>query len=891
MSDDRAPRWRRYLGLVRRNVPADVDDELSFHIQSRVERNLALGMSPHEARRDAIARFGDVALVRSALVRHDEREQAAERRAEYVADFAQDLRIGWRALRRTPAFTITAALTLALGIGANTAIFSVLDAVVLQPLPYAHPDRLVTLGRGSSGEYLALRDRLRTISDLAEWDATTDPVDDGRDALRMTGVAVTPNLLPLLGARPMLGRGFTPNDGAVGGGHVLLLSYVTWRREFGGARDVVGRTVRLEGLPYAIIGVMPPTFRYPDAGVQYWMPYVIDTRNTGLLWGVGGKTFVGRLAPNATLAQARREVRTAWPSLRTANPIWDPGPEYGRFATVTPLKADLVAASAPLLWMLFGATVLVLLIACVNVANLLLARATARERELAVRAALGGGRGRLVRQLVTEGLLLSALGALVGVALAGVTVRALAGTVPAALPRGNMISVRGTALLFALAVTVATGIVFSVVPAIRATGVAARSSGSMLGRRGWGSRSHARVSGWLVGGEIALAVVLVAAALLLVRSFDALRSIAPGFDPAHVVAARISAPAATYAPGSARLASFYTDVLDRTRAMPGVESAALVNQLSLAEPVWAQAIRVEGQFENVKHTLPMVDHFQTVTPGYFAAMGIPVLRGRPFTDDDRAGQPLVAVVSQSVARRFWPNGDAIGRRIGYPFDSPWITVVGVVPDTKQDSLRDTSTTSIYMPWAQRTNMVSTELWLVTRTRVEPGSAGAAIRRIVHEIDRGVPVSDVRTMDDVVSRSVVGARFTAALVAVFALVALALGAVGIFGMMSYVVTERRHEMGLRMALGASANGIVKLIMGRALRLVAIGTVAGLACAIVAMQPLSHWLYGVSPTDPVTLAGVAILFGSVALLASYLPARRAARASPAAVMRNAAIGSGP
>jgi putative ABC transport system permease protein len=272
-------------------------------------------------------------------------------------------------------------------------------------------------------------------------------------------------------------------------------------------------------------------------------------------------------------------------------------------------------------------------------------------------------------------------------------------------------------------------------------------------------------------------------------------------------------------------------------------------------------------------------------------MGIPVLRGRPFTDDDRAGQPLVAVVSQSVARRFWPNGDAIGRRIGYPFDSPWITVVGVVPDTKQDSLRDTSTTSIYMPWAQRTNMVSTELWLVTRTRVEPGSAGAAIRRIVHEIDRGVPVSDVRTMDDVVSRSVVGARFTAALVAVFALVALALGAVGIFGMMSYVVTERRHEMGLRMALGASANGIVKLIMGRALRLVAIGTVAGLACAIVAMQPLSHWLYGVSPTDPVTLAGVAILFGSVALLASYLPARRAARASPAAVMRNAAIGSGP
>ena len=882
MSDDRGSHRRRYSGFLRPDNAGDVDEELAFHIQSRIERNLALGMSAADARRDAIERFGDIAAVRSILVRHDERQRATERRAEYLADFVQDIMFGWRALRRAPAFTIAAALTLALGIGANTAIFSVLNAVVLQPLPYSQPDRLVTLGQGSSGEYLALRERLRTITGLAEWDPTTDPVDDGRDALRLTGVAVTPNLMPLLGAAPMLGRGFTPNDGEVGNAHVLMLSYATWRREFGGARDVIGRKVTLEGLPYTIIGVMGPSFRYPNADVQYWRPYVIDPQNIGLMWGVGGKEFVGRLAPNTTLDQARRELRVVWPSLRTSNPIWDPGPQYRRDATVTPLKADVVGSSEPLLWMLFGATLFVLAIACVNVANLLLARANSRERELAVRAALGGGRGRLTRQLVTEGLLLSAIGAVAGVALAVLTVHALVTAVPTGLPRANEIGVSGTALGFALVMAIATGIVFSIVPAIRATSAAASASGAMLGRRATASRSHARVSAWLVGGEIALAVMLVAASMLLVRSFAALRSIAPGFDPAHVVAARISAPEATYTSGSERLANFYADVLERVRAMPGVTSAALVNQLSLAEPVWSQAIRVQGQFEDVKHALPIVDHFQTVSPGYFAAMGIPVLRGRSFTDADRPGEPLVAVVSRSVARRFWPNGDAIGQRIGYPFDSPWITVVGVVPDTKQDSLRDTSSATMYMPWAQRTRMVGTELWIVVRGAGDPAATGMAIRGIVHDIDRGVPVSDVRTMNDVVDNSVAGARFTAGLVTVFALVALALGAVGIFGVMSYVVNERRQEMGLRIALGSSAGGVVRLVVVRALRLAAIGTIVGLACTLGAMHSLDRWLYGVSPLDPVTFAGVAAVFCVVAVLASYLPARRAARADPAAAL---------
>jgi predicted permease len=884
MSGDHTPRWRRYLRVVRPNAPADVDDELAFHIQMRIDRNIALGLTDEEARRDAIERFGDVDAVRAALVRHDEAAHATERRAEWVADFLQDLRIGWRALRRAPGFTIAAALTLALGIGANTAIFSVLNAVVLQPLPYAHPDRLVTLGQGSSGEYLALRERLRTVTDLAEWDPTTDPVDDGRDALRLTGVAVTPNLMPLLGAAPMLGRGFVPNDGVTGNEKVLLLSFGTWQHEFGGARDIVGRAVTLEGLPYTIIGVMPPSFHYPSAGVQYWMPYAIDPANVGLNWGVGAKEFVGRLAPNATLDLARREVRRVWPSLRTANPLWDPGADYRRDATATPLKADLVGPSGPVLLMLFGATLLVLLIACVNVANLLLARATARGSELAMRAALGGGRGRLMRQLVTEGLVLSAIGAAAGIGIAFLTVHVLVTGAASGLPRANEIAVSGTALAFALVMSIVTGIVFSIVPAIRATSAAAWASGSMLGRRATASRSHARVSGWLVGGEIALAVMLVVGSLLLVRSFAALRSIEPGFDPSHVIAARISAPAATYPPGTGRIATFYAGVVDRVRAMPGVENAAIVDRLSLAGPVYGLAIRVEGQYEDVRHTLPFIDHTQTVTPGYFATMHIPLLRGRGFTDDDRVGRPLVAVVSQSVARRFWPRGDALGKRFGYPYDSPWFTIVGIVPDTKQDSLRDTSRVTIYMPWQQRTEKVGSELWVVARVTGSAAAAGAAIRHVVRDIDRGVPVSDVRTMDDIVSGSVAAARFTTTLVAAFALVALALGAVGIFGVMSYVVSERRREMGLRIALGASAAGVVRLIVGRALRVSAFGTAAGLGCAALAVRPLHRWLYGVSPLDPVAFGVVPIVFAAVAVIASYLPARRATRANPAAVMRD-------
>ncbi len=879
---ERAPGWRRYLRFTRPNVPADVDDELAFHLHARVERNLALGMSPEDARRDAIRRFGEVDAIRAELVHHDERKHVRARRAEYLADFIQDLRFGARALRRSPGFTIAAALTLALGIGANTAIFSVLNAVVLQPLPYAQPDRLVMIGYGSSGEYLGLRERLRTITDLAEWVPTEDPVDDGRDAVRLSGVAVTTNLMPLLGVRPMIGRGFTPSEGQTGNDHVVLLSYAAWRQRFGGARDILGRTIRIEGLPATIIGVMPPSFHYPSNDVEYWVPYVIDPTNVGLMWGVGGKKFIGRLAPNATLDQARREIRVVWPSLRRLNPLWDPGPTYRTDATVAPLKSDLVGTSGPLLWMLFAATLLVLCIACVNVANLLLARATARERELSVRTALGGGRGRLVRQLVAEGLLLSGIGALVGIVIALVAVRALVASA-AGVPRASEISIDFTVLAFTLGVALVTGVVFSIIPALRATSAASAAARSGIARRVTSGVSHARVSGLLVAGEVALAVLLVIASLLLVRSFDALRSIPPGFTTQHVIAARISVPRGTYARDGDRLTRFYDDVLRRARGVPGVHDAALIDRLPLAEGIYGQAIRIEGQFEDFKQSLPYIEHSQTITPDYFATMRIPVLRGRAFSDDDRADQPPVAIVSRSMAERYWPGGDAVGKRIGYPFASPWITIVGVVPDTKEDSLRDTSNVTLYFPWSQRSKIVATERWIVARTTGDPAAAGASIRRIVRDIDPSVPVSDVHTMDDVVSTSVRGSRFTAVLVTAFALLALTLGSVGIYGVMSYLVAERTREMGIRIALGASAAGMLRLVVGRATGIALAGAGVGLVASLAATRALSRWLYGVSPTDPATFAIVPLLFLGIAVLASYAPARRATRADPAITLR--------
>ena len=578
------------------------------------------------------------------------------------------------------------------------------------------------------------------------------------------------------------------------------------------------------------------------------------------------------------------ELQRVWPSLRGENPLWDPGPTYRAHVAVSPLQTDLVGSTRALLWMLFGATLLVLLIACVNVANLMLARAVIREREFAVRAALGGGRSRLVRQLITESLVLAALGAVLGLILGWLAVRGLVLAMPAGIPRADEISMSGRVLLFALAIAIGTGLLFGLIPAFRATRLnVSQSSAAGAGRRATMGVSHLRISGALVAGEVALAVVLVTSSLLLVRSFAALRSIAPGFETTHVIAARISVPDARFSADTQGVLALYRNVVERVQALPDVRSAALVDQLPLAEPVYGIAARVEGQFDDYTHTLPMIEHMQIVTPGYLGTMRIPVIRGRPFGADDRPNAPSVAIISQSLAHRFWPNADAIGQRIGYPYASPWITIVGIVSDTKQDSLRDTASASVYVPWAQTYRRFSGEMWLVARTAGDPTVTGAAVRRLVHEMDASVAVSDVRSMDAVISDSVSKSRFTTLLVAAFALLAVTLGAVGIYGVMSYLVGERRGEMGIRMALGASRSRVMRLVLRRAVWLAGVGAAVGITGAVLVTRSLRQWLYGVSPVDPATFLIVPLLFLAIAALASAAPALRATRADPASTLR--------
>jgi putative ABC transport system permease protein len=874
------PRWRRYLRFVRGNVGADVDDELAFHIAMRTERNLALGLSPEEARRDAMVRFGDVSLVRDSLMDHDTRKERAEGRREYLSDFVQDLRFGWRALLRTPTFALAATLTLAVGIGANAAIFSVLDAIVLKPLPYTRPQELMYLGQGSGGEFLGLRERLKSFSQLAAIVVQTHPIDDGEQSMRLEGAAITPNLFPMLGVHPVLGRGFTEDDGIYGNHHVLLLSHSLWQRSFGGSRDVIGKRLLVEGTPHVVVGVMPENFHFPDKDAQYWQPYGFNERNRGVHWAIGGKDFVARLRPGVTLAQADRELREVWPTLRPLNPLWDPGAEYRRDVSVEPMQDAVVGSTEKVLWLLFGSVFLILLIGCVNVANLLLARATARQREISVRTALGGGRGRLVRQLMTESLLLSVIGAALGVGLAYVAVEWLTAALPSGVPRSHEINVSGAVLAFTGIVAIGTTLLFGMIPALRATRVVSPSlMGS--GQRGTAGARHQRIASALVGLEVAFAVTLVIGSTLLVRSFLALRTVDPGFRTERVIAARVTPPIATYTDGP-RVSALYTTVLDRIRSLRGVQRAAAVDKLPLAQIVWGAGIRVEGQFEDGTRLLPEVGNYQQVTPDYFATMSIPV-RGRTFTDTDRDGQQLVVIVSESVARRFWPNGDAIGKRIGYAWPSEWLTIVGVVPDIKQDSLRDTATTAMYAPWEQRTRMTGSEMWVLARTTGDPLTIANSIRSIVREFDRTVAVSDIRTMDTIVADSVQKARFTTLLVGAFAIVALILGAIGIYGVMSYLVGQRSREMGIRLALGARPDQVRRLVVKRAVVLAGAGAAVGVVAAYFASRALQSLLYEVSATDPVSFIAVPVLFVLVAVAASYSPARRATRVDPGSALR--------
>jgi len=883
--DDRASRWRRYRDLLRRHGEEDVSDELRFHLEMRVQEARQAGASEAEAHRETLRRFGGLPAVETELLEIARTRDRRRRRADWLGDLRRDVAFAARNLRRNPGFAATAITTLGLAIGANTAVFSVVNALLVRPLPYAAPQQLVTTWGWATGELLGLRAHMRSFSGIAAYATTSANLDDPRGVARVAGSEVSANFFSLLGSPPLLGRTLLPDEDRRGNTNVVVLSEGYWRTRLGGDPAVLGRRVLMDGVPHTVVGVMPASFAFPSSESEYWVPFTIDPSDIVHMWATGGHKLIARMRPSATLASTREELRRVAPSLRHDNPVWDPGPKYGLDADIHPLRDSIVGGTRPVLLLLFACTLLVLLIACVNVANLLLARANARERELAVRAALGGGRGRMIRQLLTESMVLSLAGAALGVPLAFAGLRAVLSVIPPGVPQVSSIHVSAPALGFAVVVSLLAGLIFGGLPAVRATRRGA-DNGTLRGARSGNSAGHQRLSSLLVVSEVALAVVLVIAAQLLVRSFRQLQSVGLGFSTEHVVSARIT-PVRRDAGDTIRVNGFYSEVLARTAALPGVISVGASNELPLETRgdglIGDLAVRIQGQFEDISHGLPTTDGFQIVTPGYFPTMEIPISRGRLFTDQDaRASEPVV-VISESMAKHFWPGQNAIGKHIGYPWPSPWLTVVGVVPDVRIRGARDTSDQEVYVPFAQRASFFSQEMTLVVRTSRDPAAVGRELAVVVSSIDRTVPVSSVRTMEEMESRFVATPHFTMLLVGGFAVLALVLGAIGIYGVMSYVVSQRTHELSLRTALGATSGDLLRMVVRRAAGLAVAGAVVGVGAALLSVAPLRSMLYGVSATDPVTFATVPLFFILVAALASLVPAWRAARVDPVSALR--------
>ena len=796
----------------------------------------------------------------------------------------RDLRFALRQLRRTPAFTVAAVACLALGIGANTAIFSAVDGVLLRPLPFPESERLVTvwgyhasIGRETASlpDFLDWRRDSRSFAGMSARANTQFTLTGAGEPEVVRGALVTANYFRVLGSPIPFGRGFRDDEERGGAGRVALLSDGFWRREFGGRPDAVGRQITLGGVPYTIVGVGARGLAVPQE-VDIWAPLTTDTtmgrRNDFL-------EVVGRLAPAADLAQARKELGTIARRLEQEYP----GSNAGWGVDLVGLQERIVGEIRPALLVFMGAVGLVLLIACANVANLMLARVATREREVTIRAALGASRRRLVRQLLTESVVLSLAGGALGLGLAVWGVRALQALEPGTIPRLDEIAVNGSALAFTLALSVATGLLFGVAPAVRLMRYDLRDGLSEGGRGMAGHRSAGRTRSLLVLAEVALACVLLVGAALLLTSFVRLQRVDPGFAPSGILTARVTLPRARYG-DSVRQAAFVDALLEHARSLPGVRSAALTSDAPLGDgpPYWS--FTVAGVDQPPAGVVQDAAVFRT-TPDYFRTFAIPLVRGRPYQTGDRADAAPVALVSETLARRYWPDRSPLGARItlGDPEDSTsvWMTVIGVVGDVRQDSPAAAAYPQLYLPLAQAS---SRSLLIALRTSGDPLALTPALKRALAGIDPTLALGRVATMDERVAGTLARPRVNALLLGGFAATALVLAAFGIYGVIAYSVVQRTRELGIRMALGARTDDVLRLVLRQGMAPVLAGLALGLGGAAAASRVLRGLLYGVGGTDPITYAGVAAFLAGVALLASYLPARRAALADPIVALRN-------
>jgi putative ABC transport system permease protein len=889
-------RLRALTGRAR--VEREIDSELRDHEDRLAERLEREGLAPEAARREAHRRLGDAVRLREAA--YDVRGGG------FVESLMHDVRYGWRTLRRNPGFTLAALLTLALGIGANSAIFSVASGVLLRPLPYPDPNRLAMVWMTNSRinliedwhsfpNYWDYRSQNSTFDDLAVFNGTSRTVTDEGDPDRLIGAHSSAHLFDILGVRPIRGRVYIEAEDRPGANRVVVLSHGLWQRRFGGRDDAIGKRIQLSGVSTEIIGVMPDGFAFPTRETEFWIPTAPsdgNRQNRGSLW----LQVIGRVKTGVTVAQAQADLE------RVNAGILERFPQqkgYGIY--VRNYRDQIVGDVRPAILVLVGAVGFVLLIACTNVANLLLSRSATRERELALRAAIGAGRGRLVRQLLTESVLLGAIGGAAGLGLAWIGLHAILGSAPPDLPRLDAIALDGRVLAFTVVLSLVTGLLFGLVPALQ---LARANPGETLKDAARGSSGLGRsLRRGLVALEMALAVVLLVGAGLMLRSFDRLQRVDLGFRADHLFTARVGLWGQRYQPAQARV-DFFAQLMDRLAAQPGVAGAAGVGTVFLSETPNSTNFSIEGRGDFPPEQAVEVP-VDSVTPDYFRVMNIPLRRGRLFDSRDRrdfpppapppipgspAGPPVpppdfnaVVIINETMAKMFWKDEDPLGKRIKYGQQNsqgPWMTIVGVVADTRRTGYDAVVRPETYLPHAQSPD---SGLTLVIRTQNDPAAFLPSLRSVVRGIDPGIAVQGGRAIEAELVEMTAQRRLNTMLLTVFGVCAALLAAIGIYGVIAYSVQQRTRELSVRMALGASARGILGLVLREGLSTSLLGLAIGLAAAFALSRSMASMLYDVPPGDPVTFATIAGIAALVALLANLVPALRAIRVDPVQALR--------
>jgi putative ABC transport system permease protein len=832
----------------------------------------------------ALERAHKITLPWTRRSRQPRRHRAPRRRSGIMGTFMQDVRYAIRTLRKSPGFTLAAVATIALGIGANTAIFSTVNAVVLRPLPFGDPERLVwawstneatNTTSSSAHDYIDYREQSDVFASLGTV-LVFQPgmtVTGGPEPERVVGTVTSVNLFATLGVDPQIGRHFAPEEGELGTTPVVLVGHGYWQRRFGGAANVVGNTLTVDGTPYEIIGVMPSGFDFPG-DVELWFPmrmggeYANDRR-----WH--NFNIIGRLAEGVTLERAQAAVDVVARRLEEAYPVSNEN--WG--LRLVSLHDQLVGGVRQALFILMGAVGLVLLIACGNVASLLLARGTARQSEIAMRSALGAVRSRLVRQLLTESTLIAVMGGAAGLVLAELGLMAFRTMGPANLPRLETVAIDGAALVFTLMVSVLTGVVFGVAPAMKSTGLDLAQTLN-AGRRSTAGGGGIRLQNGLVVAEVALSSMLLIGASLLIQSFLRLRNVDPGFDPASVLTAEVQLPVAEYGESEQRVA-FYEQLLERVRGFPGVTAAGAIDQLPMGSGgTWNYAYAADRPPATAADRLRAQRRF--ATPEYFSTLGIPLVAGRTFNSGDRFGTTPVVIINQQMAEQFFPGENPLGQQAVIAFGEPYyMEVIGVAGDVRQFGLGSAVRSVMYLPHQQ--TAWGGAMQLVIRTDGDPLALAGALRNAVWEMDSNLPVSDLGTMEGRVAASMAQPKFRTILLGLFAGVALFLAALGLYGVLAYFVSRRIHEMGIRTALGASRGNVLGLVLRRGMMMAGAGLGLGLLGGVAATRVLQSLLFGVEPTDPLTFALVAVSLSVVAVAACVIPARRATRVDLLTVLR--------